>query len=217
MIHPTAIISKETTLWSNVTIGPYAVLEGENIVGDDCEIMAHAWVRDSSIGNSTILTPFAKIDKSSLWNWCKIWAELRKCHFGDRVQGSHTNIVLEWTTIDGYTNIASGTVFGIWWGKYDEKGAYIKGALNIWSRVFIGINATFFPGSDNKISIWNDVFIAGDLEIRHDIPDGHTVYPRSLVEHLQKKWQTFDVVKMTESYAILNRNKMQEEGIMEYW
>ena len=217
MIHPTAIISDQTTLWKNVIIWPYAVLEWTNTVADDCEIMAHAWMRDSTLGTWTMLTPFAKIDKTSLGNFCKIGAELRKCHFGDRVQASHTNIVLEWTTIAWYTNVASGTVFWIWWGEYDADGGYIKGSLSIGTNVFVGLNSVFFPGRDQKISIGNDVYIAGDLEIRHDIPDAHTVYPRSLVEHLQTKWTTFDVVKMTESYAIINRNKMKEEGIMKHW
>lgn len=216
MIHPTAIISEQTILGKDVLIWPYAVIEWDCQIWDWCEIMAHSWMRDSSIWAGTILTPFAKIDKSTLGKDCKIWAELRKCNFGDRVQWSHTNIVLEWVSIAGHTNIASGTVFGVWWGEYTDDWWYIKGSLNIWSNVFIGLNTVFFPGRDQKINIWNDVYIAGDLEIRDDIPDGHTIYPRSLVEHLQSKGQDFDIHKINESYAILNRNKMKEEWIMKY-
>ncbi len=217
MIHPTAIISEETILGNNVTIWPYAVLEWKNIIWDNCEIMSHARMRDSELWNETVLVPFAKIDKSIMWKQCKVWCELRKCHFGDRVQASHANIVLEGVTVDWYTNIASGSVFAGRWWEYNDEWWYIKATLTIGKNVFVGLNTVFFPWGDQKISIWNNVYIAWDLEIRHDVPDGHTVYPRSLVEHLQSKGTEFDIVKMTESYALLNRNKMKEEGILKYW
>jgi len=175
MIHPTAIISDETQLWADVTIWPYVVLQGKNIVWDRAHIMAHARIADSEIGDETVLTPYAKIEKSVLGKKCKIWCELRKCKLGDRVVWSHTNIVLEWTTIDGYTNIASGVVFGIWWGAYDDDGWYIKATLHIWHNVFVGVNTVFYPGKDQKISIGNDVYVAWDLSVRHDIPDWHRI------------------------------------------
>lgn len=41
MIHPTALISPDATLGTNVRIGPYAVIESGAQIGDDCVIGAH--------------------------------------------------------------------------------------------------------------------------------------------------------------------------------
>lgn len=218
MIHPTALISPETTLWENVTIWPYVVLEWACVIWDNATIMSHVWISNSSLGEWSTLVPFAKIEKSQIWERCKIWCELRKCVLGDRVQASHTNIVLEWTTIAWYTNIASWTVFAWRWGQYTDDGTwYIKWTLHIWTNVFVWLNTSFLPGKDQTITIWNDVYIAWNISLRHDVPDGHTVYPSSLVDHLISKWATFDILKRSESYCILTWNKMKDDGILKFW
>ncbi len=218
MIHPTAVISPESNIWKNVTIWPYAVLEWACIVENGATIMSHVWMSESSIGEETTLVPFAKIEKSTIWARCKIWCELRKCTLGDRVQASHTNIVLEWVSISGYTNIASGSVFAGRWGQYTDDGKwYIKWKLHIWTNVFVWLNTSFFPWKDQTITIWDDVYIAWNIWLRDDVPDGHTVYPCTLVDHLISKWKSFDIVKRTESYCVLNWNKMKDDGILKYW
>lgn len=218
MIHPTAYVSPETTLWENVTIWPYAVLEWTCIVWDGVKIMSHVWMSESSLGKDSTLVPFAKIEKSKVWERCKIWCELRKCSIGDKVSASHTNIVLEKVTIHWKTNIASWTVFAWWWGQFTGDGSwYIKWELHMWTNVFVWINTAFYPGRDQTITIWDDVYIAGDIWLRHDVPTGHTVYQNTLVDHLMSKWMSFDIVKRTESYCILNWNKMKEDGVLKYW
>jgi UDP-N-acetylglucosamine acyltransferase len=53
-IHPTAIVSSEATLGSNVRVGPYSVIEGDVNIGNDCDIRAHAVVkRFTSLGPNT--------------------------------------------------------------------------------------------------------------------------------------------------------------------
>lgn len=42
MIHPSAVIHPDAQLAANVTIGPYAVVEGAARIGADCVVQAHA-------------------------------------------------------------------------------------------------------------------------------------------------------------------------------
>jgi UDP-N-acetylglucosamine acyltransferase len=41
-IHPTAIVSPRAEIAAGVRIGPYAVVEDDVVIGDECEIAAHA-------------------------------------------------------------------------------------------------------------------------------------------------------------------------------
>ncbi len=56
MIHPTAIIDPGARLGSNVAVGPYAVIEADTVVGDDCHIDAHV-----KIGRYTVLGPRCRV------------------------------------------------------------------------------------------------------------------------------------------------------------
>src|SRR5437762_11420272 len=44
-IHRTAIIDPGAHLGANVCVGPYAVIESDTMIGDGCEIHAHAIIR----------------------------------------------------------------------------------------------------------------------------------------------------------------------------
>lgn len=41
MIHPTAIISKEAQIGTNVFIGPFCVIQGKSVIGDGCRLDSH--------------------------------------------------------------------------------------------------------------------------------------------------------------------------------
>jgi UDP-N-acetylglucosamine acyltransferase len=43
-IHPTALVDRSARLGANVRVGAYAIVEGEAVVGEGCEIQAHAIV-----------------------------------------------------------------------------------------------------------------------------------------------------------------------------
>lgn len=49
MIHPTAIVSSETRLGADVSVGPYAIVEDGVELGDGCVVHAHASVRRGSV------------------------------------------------------------------------------------------------------------------------------------------------------------------------
>ena len=62
MIHPTAVIHPDAVLGTNVSVGPYAVIEGAAKIGDGCEIQAHAIIcahvemgRDNLIGYGAVI------------------------------------------------------------------------------------------------------------------------------------------------------------------
>ena len=44
-VHATAIVSPRARLGSDVSIGPYAVVEDDTVIGDGCEVRAHAAVK----------------------------------------------------------------------------------------------------------------------------------------------------------------------------
>jgi UDP-N-acetylglucosamine acyltransferase len=45
MIHPSAVIAASARLGAGVTVGPFAVIEDDVVIGDDCEIAAHAVIK----------------------------------------------------------------------------------------------------------------------------------------------------------------------------
>ncbi len=55
-IHPTAIVSAESRIGSNVRVGPYAVIEEDVEIGADCSIAAHAVIKRSTrLGNRNLV------------------------------------------------------------------------------------------------------------------------------------------------------------------
>ena len=62
MIHPTAVVHPDAVLGADVSVGPYAVIEGAVKIGDGCEIQAHAIIcahvemgRDNVIGYGAVI------------------------------------------------------------------------------------------------------------------------------------------------------------------
>jgi UDP-N-acetylglucosamine acyltransferase len=45
MIHPTAIVHPSAKLASNITVGPYAVVEEDVEIGEDCQIAGHSVIK----------------------------------------------------------------------------------------------------------------------------------------------------------------------------
>lgn len=55
-IHPTAVVSPEATIGRGVHIGPYSVIDGDAVIGDDCWIDAHV-----KIASQTTLGPRCRV------------------------------------------------------------------------------------------------------------------------------------------------------------
>jgi UDP-N-acetylglucosamine acyltransferase len=61
-IHPTSIISERAQLGLNVSLGPYAIIEQETIIGDGTEIRAHSVIkRYTEIGPENVVYESAVI------------------------------------------------------------------------------------------------------------------------------------------------------------
>jgi UDP-N-acetylglucosamine acyltransferase len=61
-IHPTAIVDPQAEIGENVSIGPYAVIEGEVFIDAGTEIGAHVYIdRYTRIGRNCRISPFASI------------------------------------------------------------------------------------------------------------------------------------------------------------
>jgi len=55
-LHPTAIVSNGARLGQAVTVGPYAIIEEDTLIGDGCEIRAHAVVkRHAELGPENVV------------------------------------------------------------------------------------------------------------------------------------------------------------------
>ncbi len=66
MIHPTAIISPEAKIGSDVEVGPYCVIEANVSLGDRCKLHSHVVIHGhSEIGSDNEFFPFAAIGTKS--------------------------------------------------------------------------------------------------------------------------------------------------------
>ena len=66
MIHPTAIISPDAKIGTEVEIGPYCVIEANVTLGDRCKIHSHVVIHGhSEIGTDNEFFPFAAIGTKS--------------------------------------------------------------------------------------------------------------------------------------------------------
>lgn len=64
-IHKTAIVAEGVQLGKNVTIGPYAVVEGECVIGDETVIYGHCYIaRKTIIGKNCLMYPHVTLRES---------------------------------------------------------------------------------------------------------------------------------------------------------
>ncbi len=105
MIHPTAIISPDVELGTNVQIGPYCVIEANVRLGDRCHLHSHVVIHGhSEIGSDNEFFPFAAIGTKS--QDLKYAGEPTSLIVGDR------NVFRENTTIHRGTVGGSPTTIG---------------------------------------------------------------------------------------------------------
>lgn len=123
-IHPTAIISPETTLGQDVEIGPYSITEGRVSIGDGCVIGPHVVIKGStSIGNNCRIYQFASIGE--IPQDLKFKGEDTELIIGDG------NIIREYVTINRGTQGGGGrTVIG--------KGNFLMSYVHIAHDCILG-------------------------------------------------------------------------------
>ena len=179
------------------------------MIGNDSEIQSHSWLFDSSVGNNSLITPFAKISFSHIGDTCKIGCEMRKSTIGNNVKASHTTILIE-NVIAG-NNINFGGVFTA--ANYDGKQ---KATLRIGNNCFLG---TYLVAVGNfktgERVIGDNTYIAANITLRNDVPSGHTVYPTSIAKHLTTKRPELEIISQNPDYTIIKWDKVTEEGLLQ--
>ena len=98
-IHPTAILSEQAIIADNVTIGPYAVIEGEVQLGTGTIVDHHATVKGKTIiGSSCRIYPYALVGTDT--------QDLK------HTQGQSELIIGDHTVVREYATISRGTKLG---------------------------------------------------------------------------------------------------------
>lgn len=104
-IHPTAIVSPESTIGNGVSIGAFAIVEKDTVIGDGTIIDSHAIIREGArIGKDCHIHPGAVI--AGIPQDLKFKGEKTEVHIGDRCN------IREYVTINRGTASKGKTVIG---------------------------------------------------------------------------------------------------------
>jgi UDP-N-acetylglucosamine acyltransferase len=143
-IHSTAIISDSAELGTNLTVGPYAIIESDTTIGDYTEIRSHACVkRFTSIGDSNII-----------YEGAVIGGEPQDLGFKQGVSSvrlGSRNQIREGVTIHRGTEEGSETVIG--------SDCYVMAYAHIAHNCRLG----------NHVILANNVALAGHVDIEDQV------------------------------------------------
>jgi len=215
-IHPTAIVAASARLGRNVAIGPYAVIEDDVVLGDDCRIAAHAVIKrrtrfgarnsvseQAVIGGDPQDFKFKDCDSTTEIGDDNQFREGVTVHRGSR-PGSATRIG-SGCFLMAYCHIAHDCQFGnrvtvangaLFAGEVAvADGAFVSGAVTVHQFCRIGRNA----------------MIAASARISQDalpfcITDGNPGRARglNLVGLKRGGFQRADISALKEAYRLLN-------------
>jgi UDP-N-acetylglucosamine acyltransferase len=149
MLHPTAVIHPDAQLGADVTVGPYAVIEGAARIGDRCEIQAHAVIgaqvemgSDNAVGYGAIIGG----DPQDL-------AFRPEIHSTVRIGSG--NKIREYCTIHRGTSEGSATVVGD--GCFLMAGAHLAHNVALGDHVILANNVLL----GGHVQVADRVFIGG--------------------------------------------------------
>ena len=151
-IHPTAIISDGARLGEGVTIGPYAVVDSQTVIGDRTEIRAHACIkRFTTLGQDNVIYEGAIIGgepQDLAFTDCESHVRI-----GDRCA------IREGVTIHRGTQAGSATVIGS--DCYLMAYAHVAHNCRLGDRVILANNVALA----GHIEIADRVFISGGVVV----------------------------------------------------
>lgn len=159
VIYPGVIIEGETVIGEGVILYPGTRLHNAKI-GNYCEI-EHSLVLDSSIGEETMVGPFAYIrPESVIGSHVKIgdFVEIKKATIGDGTKVSHLTYLGD-AEIGANVNFGCGTVIVNYNGKIKQKTI-------IEDNAFIGCNTNLVA----PVRIGKNAFTAAGSTITEDVP-----------------------------------------------
>lgn len=166
-----AIIGHDTVLY------PGTVIEGNTIIGSDCEIGPHTVIRDSEIGDNTTIRqstvhdskighevavgPFAHIRPDSvIHDEVRIgnFVEIKKTVFGKGSKASHLSYIGDAEVGEG-VNLGCGSITV----NYDGKNKF---KTVIGDGVFVGCNSNLVA----PVTVGDGAYIAAGSTITEDVP-----------------------------------------------
>lgn len=146
-IHPTAIIDKKARIGDGTTVGPYARIEGDVVIGKDCDIKQAAQILDGTrIGDRCEIFQGALI--SAIPQDKKFSGEQSFLEIGD------DSIIREYATIARSTKPGGKTIVG--------KKAYIMTSAHIGHDCQVG----------NDVTMANLVTLAGHVKVGNNVNIG---------------------------------------------
>jgi bifunctional UDP-N-acetylglucosamine pyrophosphorylase/glucosamine-1-phosphate N-acetyltransferase len=160
IIWPGAVITGETTIGANCTIGPHARLDAVTI-GDGCEIRQGSFVTASTLGNKVTVGPFAYIRPDcDVRDGARVGAhtELVRSTLHEGVKMSHFSYIGD-TEVGEGTNIGAGAITC----NYDGKQ---KNHTKIGDGAFIGSDAILVA----PVTIGAGAYVGAGSVITKDVP-----------------------------------------------
>ncbi len=163
-------ISTEATIGQDTVLYPGVIIQGQTRIGNDCVIGANTEIKDSSIGNQTVIRqsvihdseigsavnigPFAHIrPHSSISDEVRIgnFVEIKKSSLGKGSKASHLSYIGD-SEVGDDVNFSCGAVTVNYDGENKfktkiEDGAFIGCNANLIAPVTIGKNALVAAGS----------------------------------------------------------------------
>ncbi len=159
VIYPGTILTGQTEIGSNCTIGPNSQIEN-CLVGDQTTIRQSV-AFDSQIGKDVQIGPFAHIrPKSDIHAHVKIgnFVEVKKAVFGEGSKASHLSYIGD-AEIGRDVNIGCGTITV----NYDGKNKFLT---KIEDGVFVGCNSNLVA----PVTIGKNAYVAAGSTVTEDVP-----------------------------------------------
>lgn len=163
MLHPTAVIHPDAVLGANVSVGPYAVIEGAAKIGDGCVIQAHA-----------VITAHVEMGRENVIGYgAIIGGEPQDFAFKPQVRSlvqiGDGNRIREYCTIHRGTTENSATAVGH--GCFLMAGAHLAHNVTLGDHVVVANNVLL----GGYVQVAERVFIGGGCVFHQHIRVGRMV------------------------------------------
>ena len=153
-------IGPDVFIDAGAIIGPNCTIEGKSKIGKNC-IIEYSVIRDSCIGDNSIIGPFANIRPGTvLGENCKIgnFVEIKNSSIDYNSKVNHLSYIGD-SDIGKNVNIGAGVITV----NYDGKD---KHKTEIGDNAFIGCNSNLVA----PVNISDSAFIAAGSTITEDVP-----------------------------------------------
>jgi len=190
-VHPTAIISPEAELASDVEVGPYVVIDGRVRIGAGCRILPHAYITGwTEMGEGNVVHPGAVVggEPQDLAfkggeSYCRIGSrnvirEGAQIHRGVK-PGSET-VVGDDCYLMADSHVAHNCRLGN--SVILANCALLAGYVRVGDRAFVSGGAAVHQ----FVRIGTHAFISGNSSISMDVPPYFTAQGRNVIVQVNK-------------------------------